>query len=61
MTAKKFRATLAKLELSQRGAARLFNVNERTSRRWALGELKVPDNIAHKLQELLNVRTSAES
>jgi DNA-binding transcriptional regulator YiaG len=58
MTAKQFRAMLAKLDLSQRGVARLFKVNERTSRRWALGEIKVPHDVAHKLQELLNVRVS---
>lgn len=35
MTANQFRAALAKLDLSQVGAARLFGVNEVTSRRWA--------------------------
>lgn len=35
MTANQFRAALARLELSQLGAARLFGVGERTARRWA--------------------------
>lgn len=35
MTANQFRAALARLELSQLGAARLFRVGERTARRWA--------------------------
>lgn len=35
MTANQYRAALAKLELSQVGAARLFGVNAVTSRRWA--------------------------
>lgn len=35
MTANQYRAALARLGLSQVGAARLFGVGERTSRRWA--------------------------
>ena len=53
MTANQFRATLARLGLSQRGASRLFNVNERTVRRWALGEGSIPENIIENLQRLV--------
>lgn len=35
MTAKQYRAALSRLDLTQVGAARLFGVNEATSRRWA--------------------------
>jgi hypothetical protein len=35
MTANQYRAALAKLDLTQVGAARLFGVNDVTSRRWA--------------------------
>jgi len=35
VTPTQYRTALAKLELSQVGAARLFGVGERTSRRWA--------------------------
>jgi hypothetical protein len=35
LTANQYRAALAKLELTQVGAARLLGVGERTSRRWA--------------------------
>lgn len=35
MTAADYRDALAALDLSQVGAAKLFRVNERTSRRWA--------------------------
>ena len=35
MTANQYRAALAKLGLSQVGAARLLRINEVTSRRWA--------------------------
>lgn len=53
MTANQFRATLKRLKLSQRGAARLFKVDERTARRWALDERKVPEDVAAKLNELM--------
>lgn len=35
MTANQYRSALAKLGLTQVGAARLFGVNDVTSRRWA--------------------------
>lgn len=35
MTANQYRAALTRLDLTQVGAARLFGVNEVTSRRWA--------------------------
>jgi hypothetical protein len=53
VTATKFRATLSRLKLSQRGVARLFKVNERTSRRWALGERPVPQDVADQLSQLV--------
>jgi hypothetical protein len=52
MTPIQFRATLAKAKLSQRGAARLFKKNERTTRRYAAGERPVPDDIADNLRKL---------
>jgi hypothetical protein len=60
MTAKQFRALLAKLEMSQRAAARLFRVNERTSRRWVLGELNVPPDVANNLTELAAGKTTLQ-
>jgi DNA-binding transcriptional regulator YiaG len=53
MTATQFRVALKRLKLSQRGAARLFKVDERTARRWALNERKVPDDVATKLKKLV--------
>lgn len=35
MTANQYRATLDRLGLTQAGAARLFRIGQRTSRRWA--------------------------
>ena len=45
---------LKRLKLSQRGAARLFKVDERTARRWALGERKVPHDVFENLVKLAN-------
>ncbi len=53
MTTKQFRAALARLKLSQLGAARLFHVDARTVRRWALGERAIPGSIAILLHLLL--------
>jgi DNA-binding transcriptional regulator YiaG len=41
LAAEQFRATLDALDLSQRDGARFLNINERTLRRWALGERPV--------------------
>lgn len=46
MTAPEYRAALEALDLTQVGAARLFGVDPRTSRRWALGEADVPRTVA---------------
>ena len=52
MTANQFRATLKRLKLSQRGAAKLFKANERTFRRYALGERSIPHDIVENLAKL---------
>ncbi len=49
MTPEEYRETLAALELSQLGAARLLGVNDRTARRWALGEAEIPPPAARFL------------
>jgi hypothetical protein len=53
MTANQFRTAIDKLGLSQRGAGSLFGVDERTSRRWALGERDVPPCVAIVLRLML--------
>ena len=53
MTANQFRATLERLGLSQRGASRMFNVNERTVRRWASGDFSIPEAIIENLNRLV--------
>jgi DNA-binding transcriptional regulator YdaS (Cro superfamily) len=42
MTAKQFRAALTRLDLTQIAAAKLFDVNASTVRRWASGAVPVP-------------------
>jgi DNA-binding transcriptional regulator YiaG len=46
MTPAQYRAAIKRLGLSQRQAARLLGVNDRTSRRWALGKSKIPTSVA---------------
>lgn len=50
MTPDAYRASLDSLGLSQVGAARLFGVDPRTSRRWALGEQDIPKAVELALQ-----------
>lgn len=53
MTANQFRNALDRLGLSQLGAARLFDANDRTVRRWAIGERAVPTQVAILLRLLI--------
>ncbi len=53
MTANQFRTAIEKLSLSQRGAGQLFGVDERTSRRWALGERAIPHCVAIVLKLMI--------
>lgn len=53
MTPTEYREAIESLGLSQVGAARLFGVDPRTSRRWALGELPVPRAVELALKLML--------
>ncbi len=53
MTPIQFRAALTRLDLSQVGAARLVGADERTARRWALGERAIPECVAILLRLLV--------
>jgi len=50
MTAKEYRAILGQLNISQMEAGRLFQVGARTSRRWALDEVRIPTTVAMLLR-----------
>jgi hypothetical protein len=60
MTANQFRSALDRLKLSQLGAAKLFDANDRTVRRWAIGERGVPPSVAILLCLLLAGRITAD-
>jgi transcriptional regulator with XRE-family HTH domain len=60
MTANQFRAALNRLGLTQLGAARLFDADGRTARRWALGERSIPPTVAILLRLLVAGKVSAE-
>lgn len=55
MTPNAYREALDSLGLSQVGAATLFGVNPRTSRRWALGEQDIPKAVEIALRLMLIV------
>ena len=52
MTGKQYRAALDRLGLTQAQAARLLQVNPRTSRKWALSERPIPGIAAEFLTYL---------
>jgi DNA-binding transcriptional regulator YiaG len=62
MNGREYRAALKALGLSQVAAARLLAVDERTSRRWALGEGKdkVDETAARLLRLMIAKGVSAE-
>ena len=60
MTANQFRAALDRLGLSQLEAARLFKSNDRTVRRWAIGERSVPPTVAIMLKLMLAGKITAD-
>jgi DNA-binding transcriptional regulator YiaG len=51
-----YRASIEKLGLSQRGAAAFLGVDERTSRRWALGEAQVPESVSLLLRLMIRMK-----
>jgi DNA-binding transcriptional regulator YiaG len=56
MTNLEFREAIKSLGLSQRKAALIFDVNERTTRRWALGENKIPRGVVLALMTWVNLK-----
>ncbi len=50
MTPTDFRNTLARLGLSQTGASRVLGVSDRQVRRWASGDIEVPQPVAKILR-----------
>jgi DNA-binding transcriptional regulator YiaG len=54
VTPKQFNAALDSVGLSQVAAAKMFNANDRTVRRWALGERGIPPTVCILLRLLLS-------
>jgi len=52
MTPKQLRTTLANLGLSQRAAARLLGIDERTMRKYVAGDLVIPEMLVWALRGL---------
>ena len=61
MTPHQYATAIAKLGLSQRGAARFLGVGERTSRRWIAGEAPVPQAVAMLLRLMIRIHLSPEA
>jgi hypothetical protein len=60
VTPEQYRAAIAKLDLSQVAAARQFKVAARTSRRWALGEARIPESVAMQLRTMIKHKIKPE-
>ena len=52
MTPKQLRAALASIDLSQRAAARLLDINDRTMRKYVAGDLVIPELLVWALRGL---------
>lgn len=60
MEADEYRRALEKLDITQNAAGDLFEVGARTSRRWALGETRIPKAVALLLRLMLKKRIKLE-
>ncbi|QUS39591.1 hypothetical protein RPMA_12645 [Tardiphaga alba] len=60
MTPDEYREAIEKLGLSQVAAGRLLGVDERTSRRWAIGERDVPPPAQRFLRYLIATGKTGE-
>ena len=57
MSPQQFRDVLRRLRLSQVQAARRLSVNERTVRRWAAGDSRIPESVALLMHTWLGARS----
>jgi DNA-binding transcriptional regulator YdaS (Cro superfamily) len=60
MTSDQFRDIIGALGLSQLRASKLFGVDARTGRRWALGERSVPTTVAMLLRLVLSGKITVQ-
>jgi DNA-binding transcriptional regulator YiaG len=60
MTPKQYAAAIEALGLSQRAAGVFLGVDERTSRRWVLGESAIPESVAKLLRLMVRLKISPD-
>jgi hypothetical protein len=60
MTPTEYRAAIAALGLSQVKAAKLFDADPRTSRRWAAGDLDIPRAVEIALNLMVRFKVKPE-
>jgi DNA-binding transcriptional regulator YiaG len=60
MTPKQYAAAIEDLGLSQRAAGAFLGVDERTSRRWVLGESAIPESAAKLLRLMVRLKLSPD-
>lgn len=60
MTPKQFTAAIAKLGLSQVGAAKLLGITDRTARRYVAGDCEIPEPTAKLLRLALSGKITTE-
>lgn len=56
MTPKQYAEAIERLNLSQRAAGKFLGVDERTSRRWVLGESAIPESVAKLLRLMIRLQ-----
>jgi len=60
MTPKQYAAAIEALGLSQRAAGAFLGVDERTSRRWVLGESAIPESVSKLLRLMVRLKLKPE-
>jgi DNA-binding transcriptional regulator YiaG len=60
MTPKQYADAIERLGLSQRAAGAFLGVDERTSRRWVLGESAIPESAAKLLRLMVRLKITPE-
>jgi DNA-binding transcriptional regulator YiaG len=56
MTPTQYAAAIKTLGLSQRGAAKVLGVDERTSRKWIAGDSRIPEPVAKLLRLAIRLK-----
>jgi hypothetical protein len=61
MTPTQYATAIKALGLSQRGAAKVLGVDERTSRKWIAGDSRIPHSVALLLRLMIAKHIKPES